>query len=157
MSLQPGLATCIICGHLPGTQGLLLAQFQSDGCHCCWTKVDGNSASSAKGHFQVSELLGTLEGWKWPLNLCMELLTQIGYQYYLWYRSTMSFQHMKGSLCPAFLTRTRPHRQQLVPLTLCPGLYPALGEARFCSWTIRKQSFVLITQILTYTFGLFLS
>lgn len=31
MSLQPGLATCIICGRLPGTQGLLLAQFQPDG------------------------------------------------------------------------------------------------------------------------------
>lgn len=32
-------------------------------CHCWWPKVDGNSASSAKGHSQVSELLGTLEGW----------------------------------------------------------------------------------------------
>lgn len=32
-------------------------------CHCWWPKVDGNSALSAKGHSQVSELLGTLEGW----------------------------------------------------------------------------------------------
>lgn len=28
-SLQPVFATCAICGSLPGTQGLFLAQFQS--------------------------------------------------------------------------------------------------------------------------------
>lgn len=33
----------------------------------------------------------------------------------------MSFQHMVGSLCPAFLTPTRPHRQQLVPLMFVQG------------------------------------